>query len=250
MVKLLSVKHKVYKTGFLLLFRGENVKDDYRAYLAEAIATFALVFIGAGAILADRVSGNFGILGIAFAHGLVLMCMVYATGHISGGHVNPAVTIGLYFGRQIKAAKAFGYIVSQLIGATIAGLLLKMIYVSAPAAAHLGTPGLAPGVSFGAGVLIEAVLTFFLVFTVFGVAVDKRAPAGMYGMAIGLVLTFDILAGGVFTGASMNPARTFGPAAASGFWANHLVYWIGPVIGAIVAAMVYTKFLMKSQGGK
>ena len=226
------------------------MKDNHKAYLAEAIATFALIFVGAGAILADSITGKVGLLGIAFAHGLVLMCMVYATAHISGGHVNPAVTIGMWITKNIKTAKAFGYIVSQLIGATVAGFLLKAIFVTAPVSANLGTPGLASGVSFGAGVLIEAVLTFFLVFTIFGVAVDKRAPAGIYGMAIGLVLTFDILVGGVLTGGSMNPARTFGPAVASGFWLNHAVYWIGPIIGSIAAALAYNYLLLKRKKGE
>ena len=220
---------------------------DFPAFLAEAIGTFALVFIGAGTILADNASGGqVGLLGIALAHGLVLMAMVYATGHVSGGHINPAVTIGLLAGRQIKPKKALFYIFSQVCGALLAGFFLSIIFPSAPGSLHLGAPTLGSGVSVFAGIAIEAILTFFLVFTVFGVAVDKRAPAGVYGAAIGLVLVFDILAGGVLTGAAMNPARAFGPALASGFLENQAVYWVGPVAGAILAAFVYSRFLLKS----
>jgi len=216
-----------------------------KAFLAEAVATFSLVFIGAGSILANEITGGgLGLIGIAFAHGLVLMAMIYATGHISGGHINPAVTISMWFTKKIGTKKAIGYIVSQLIGASIAGFLLASIFVSAPASLHLGVTDLAAGISMGQGILLEAVLTFFLVFIIFGTAVDQRAPKGFYGLAIGLVLTFDILVGGALTGASMNPARTFGPAIVSGYWVNHIVYWIGPIIGAITAAVIYNYGLL------
>ena len=218
--------------------------NEYRAYVAEAIATFALVFVGAGSILADS-TAHFGLIGIALAHGLVLMCMIYATAHISGAHINPAVTIGMWATRRISLLNALAYILSQLSGAAVAGLLLKIIFTGTPDALALGTPMLGSSVSFIKGIIVEAILTFLIVFTIFGVAVDKRAPQGMYGVAIGLVLTFDILTGGVLTGASMNPARTFGPAIASGYWTNHAVYWIGPVIGSLVAAIVYTVLLEK-----
>jgi len=219
-----------------------------RALLAEAVGTFALVFIGAGSVLANSFTGGgLGLIGIAFAHGLVLMCMVYATGHISGGHINPAVTIGLWFGRKISSKKAIGYIISQLIGASIAGYLLAAVFTTVPAGLHLGVTDLASGISQEQGIIIETILTFFLVFTVFGVAVDKRAPQGIYGLAIGLVLTFDILVGGALTGAAMNPARAFGPALASGYWATQIVYWIGPIIGALLAAIVYNYGLLKEE---
>ncbi|MDA1196918.1 MAG: aquaporin [Nanoarchaeota archaeon] len=222
--------------------------SNKQAYFAEAIATFGLVFIGAGVVLADAVSGGkIGILGVAIAHGLVLMCMIYATAHISGAHINPAVTIGLLITKNIKAAKAMGYIASQLVGAIVAAVLLKIIFVSAPTTAYLGTPVLASGLSVTGAIIVEAILTFFLVFTIFGVAVDKRAPSGVYGAAIGLVLTFDILVGGILTGAAMNPARAFGPALVSGHFTNHLVYWIGPILGGIVAALMYSRFLLSTK---
>ena len=214
-----------------------------KEYLAELIATFALVFIGAGSVLIEPVSKS-GIIGIALAHGLVLMSMIYAIGHISGAHINPAVTIGMLVTKKINLTKALIYIIFQLIGAVIGAFLLSLIF---PNSLNLGTPALDSGISFWKGIFIEIVLTFFLVFTIFGTAVDKKAPYGVYGFAIGLVLTFDILFGGTLTGASMNPARTFGPALISGFWSNHLVYWIGPILGSIIAALIYDKIFLKKE---
>jgi MIP family channel proteins len=171
--------------------------------------------------------------------------MVTATAHISGGHVNPAVTFAMMITKNITIKKGIGYIVSQLIGATLAGFALRAIF--SPnywSAVNLGTPALASGVPFLNGIFIEAILTFFLVFVIFAVAVDKRATQPVFGFAIGLTIAFDILMGGPLTGASMNPARTFGPALAAGFWENHLVYWIGPLLGAAVAGLVYKKLLI------
>lgn len=226
------------------------MKDELRPYVAEAVATFALCFIGAGAIVTDAYTeGGVGLLGIAMAHGLTLAIMVNATGHISGGHVNPAVTLGFMVTKRIPIAKGLGYIGAQLLGGALAGFALRAIYnPDAWSVVNLGTPALSAGVPFLQGVYLEAILTFFLVFTVFATAVDSRAPKNVYGFAIGLVLVFDILMGGPLTGASMNPARTFGPAVASGYFENHLVYWIGPGIGGAVAALLYHHLLMsKSQ---
>jgi MIP family channel proteins len=207
-------------------------------YLAELISTFSLVFIGAGAIL----SGN-SITGVALAHGLVLMAMIYATAHISGAHVNPAVTIAMWVTKKINIKNTVFYIFAQLLGAAIAGFLLLAIFPNV-AELNLGATSLAPNITLGMGILIEAILTFFLVFTIFGVSVDQRGKNAAFGLAIGVVLTFDILLGGNLTGASMNPARSFGPALASGFWKNHIVYWVGPLIGSITAALIYNKFLL------
>ncbi len=216
---------------------------EWQQYMAEFISTFSLIFIGAGAVAANNVYGNVGLTGIAFAHGLVLMAMIYATGHISGAHVNPAVTFAMWITRRIKTLQALLYIVFQLAGASVAGFLLGIIF-NVTNSGNLGVTSLASGISLINGIIIEAVLTFFLVFTIFGVAVDKRANSNA-GIAIGLVLAFDILMGGNMTGAAMNPARAFGPAIASGFWQNHVVYWIGPLIGASVAALLYQNLFLK-----
>ena len=213
---------------------------DPKKLISEFVGTFALIFIGAGSVATNYISdGALGLLGISTAFGLVVMAMIYATGHISGTHINPAVTIALVATKKMDAKDAPPYILSQLAGAAVAGLTLRVIYPTAIASVHLGTTGLGTNVGFGTGVLVEAILTFLLVFTIFGAAVDKRAPPGFAGFAIGMVVLFDILVGGPLTGASMNPARTFGPALASGYWANHLVYWIGPIIGGVVAALLY-----------
>jgi len=213
---------------------------DPKKLISEFVGTFALVFIGAGSVATNYISnGAIGLVRISTAFGLVVMAMIYATGHISGTHINPAVTIALVATKKMEAKDAVPYILSQLAGAAVAGLTLRVIYPTAVAGVNLGTTGLGTNVGFGTGVLVEAILTFLLVFTIFGAAVDKRAPAGFAGFAIGMVVLFDILVGGPLTGASMNPARTFGPALASGYWVNHLVYWIGPIIGGVIAAFLY-----------
>ena len=211
------------------------------AFVAELVGTFYLVFVGAGAIILDaHTGGGVTLLGIAAAHGLALSIACSITLPISGGHLNPAVTLAMLATKRIAAGKAGGYIVAQLVGATVAGVLLKGFYpAQAVAKSNLGTPALGPGVTFAQGVVIETILTFLLLFTIFGVAVDPRAPQHITGFCIGLTVAFDILAGGPLSGASMNPARTFGPALAAGFWDNHLVYWIGPLLGGLLGAFLY-----------
>ena len=226
------------------------MSDTSRAAVAEAIGTFALCFIGAGAICMNQwTGGQVGLLGIAIAHGAVLAVMISALGHISGGHFNPAVTIALLTAKKIKKNRAVIYIAAQLIGGAAAGYLLTTIIpASTWQAVNLGTPGLGAGVTVPQAVLVEMVLTFFLVLTVFGTAVDSKGSwNAISGFGIGTVLVFDILVGGPLTGAAMNPARTFGPALASGFWTNHLVYWIGPILGGIIASVVYTSVLTKKR---
>lgn len=217
-----------------------------RACIAEAIGTFALCFIGAGSIVLDtKTGGAVGLIGIAIAHGVILSIMISALGGVSGGHFNPAVTIGFLVTKKQEVGAGVSYIISQLIGGTVAGLLLRIIFsADVWQKANLGTPMLGDGVSFGTGILIEIVLTFFLVTAIWGTAVDDRKP-DIGGFGIGLTLTADILMGGPLTGASMNPARTFGPALAGGGFDNHLVYWIGPIIGAIIAAVLYNNILIK-----
>lgn len=217
------------------------MNEDLRSAVAEFIGTFALIFIGCASVVmtADALGNN--LVGVALAHGLTLAVIVTAVGHISGGHINPAVTAGLLVAGKIKAAQAGIYWVAQLLGAAVAALALNAIIpevLTEPV--NLGTPGLLAGFGAGAGVVLEAILTFFLVFVVFATAVDpKGAFDKVAGFAIGLVLTFDILAGGPLTGASMNPARWFGPALATGTWDNAWVYIVGPLAGGILAALVY-----------
>jgi MIP family channel proteins len=213
--------------------------------VAEFIGTFALIFIGVGAIHNDQPGAGMGLLGVALAHGLTIAVMVSATGGISGGHLNPAVTFGLLVGGKIKPANALAYWVAQLAGGAAAGfLLVGMFGANGTAIVAGGTPDLGAGISPCVGIMVELVLTFFLVFVVYGSAVDARAPK-IGGLAIGLTVALDILFGGPLTGGSMNPARTFGPALASGHWNNHYVYWVGPLLGGALAGLIYGRFLIK-----
>ncbi len=226
-----------------------NNRNLPRQCVAEAIGTFALIFIGVGAIYnLGAIPG--GLLGIALAHGLTIAVMVSATAGISGGHLNPAVTFGLLVGGKISLKDSIAYWIAQLAGATAAGFLCVSLLGTAAVAG--GTPDISttllsvPVVSTLQAIIIEAVLTFFLVFVVYGSAVDARAPK-IGGLAIGLTVALDILFGGPLTGAAMNPARTFGPALASGHWNNHLVYWIGPMLGGLLAGLVYGRFLIRNK---
>jgi MIP family channel proteins len=214
--------------------------------LAEFVGTFVFVFIGAGSIVTNAfLHGTVGLIGIALAHGLALSIVISALGATSGGHINPAVTIGFLITRRIIRLLGILYIVAQLVGATLAGLLLKAIFPEAVwQAAQLGTPSLAPNISPGTGILLEAILTFFLLLAVFGTAVDERAPK-IGGFGIGLTVLVDILVGGPLTGAAMNPARTFGPALAGGFWDNNFVYWVGPIIGGVIAVLFYEYVVLR-----
>jgi aquaporin TIP len=209
-------------------------RDWFLRSWAEFVGTFALVFVGVGAIVTGA-----DLVGVAFAHGLAIAVMASAVGHISGGHFNPAVTFGFLVTRRIDPRLAGVYLVAQLLGAIVASLALRALY---PDGLDLdaGVPQLAAGVSAGAGIGIEAILTFFLVWVIFATAADARgAFKSIAGLAIGFTITLDILAGGPLTGAAMNPARSFGPALVQGEWSDFLVYWIGPLIGGGLAALVY-----------
>jgi aquaporin Z len=217
-----------------------------RRLTAEALGTFGLVFVGAAVVV---VNGGFpnsgiGLLGIALAHAVVLSVMVTSTMTISGGHLNPAVTIGLLVGRRIDPVSAAAYIVAQLAAACVAALLVKLLLPHlAVRNALLGVPVIANSVTLGQAIGMELILTFFLVSAVYGTAVSPDAPR-VGGFGIGLVLLFDILVGGPLTGAAMNPARAFGPAVVANQWVGHLVYWIGPIAGGVLAALVWEYVLL------
>lgn len=222
--------------------------------VAEFVGTFALVFFGVGAISADQFlrsttngQSGFGLLGVALAQGLAIGIMVTSLGHISGGHFNPAVTIGLWVTRKFSTFDTLAYWVAQLAGAVAAAYLLRRLPFDAWSSVQLGTPELASGVSLATGIIFEAVMTFFLVFVVFATAIDVQGAFNkIAGFAIGLTVTMGVLLGGPFTGAALNPARAFGPALASNHFTNHGVYWIGPMLGGIVAGWLYdTLFLGK-----
>ena len=217
-----------------------------RNWFAEAIATYALVFFGPLAIILSVVAFGDGlsiesIIMIALAHGAAIGLMVYAFGHISGAHINPAVTIPMMITKKISVADGIGYIIFQLIGAVVAAFSLKAILPEIGAKVNFGTQGGPSELlnnSVMAGITVEIILTFFLVTVIFLTAVHKKAPAGIHGISIGGMVFLLHIVGVPLTGASMNPARTFGPAVVSGFWELHWLYWVAPIIGGIIAGVI------------
>jgi aquaporin Z len=223
------------------------MRDAWRHFLAEFIGTFALVFVGSGAIMGAKLTGSpAGLIEVAMAHGLILAVMVSALMRISG-HFNPAITLGFLATRRIEAMMGAMYIVAQLLGAVAAAYALKATF---PDAVFVATRGGGQAISLditgGQAFLLESIATFFLAFVVFGTAVDPKAPR-IGGLAIGFVVAADILVIGPLTGASMNPARSFGPALASGVFEAQLIYWLAPIAGAVVAALLYD-FLFLRRG--
>jgi aquaporin NIP len=207
-----------------------------RRAAAEALAAFALVFAGCGAIVTDaRYDHALGTVGIALVFGLVIMAMVYATGHLSGAHINPAVTIAFAAARHFPPREAAAYIAAQLAGATAAALLLLAVWPDQPA--ELGAT--VPSVRAASALVCEIVLTAVLMFVITAVATDTRAIGAGAAIAIGGTVGLDALLGGPVTGASMNPARSFGPALASGQWSDFWLYLAGPIAGAALGAFAY-----------
>src|SRR5690242_19804986 len=228
--------------------------DPLRRGFAEFVGTFTLVFAGAGAILSfgklfavaftqgggGQITG-LGLVSVALAHGLAIGVVVSAVGHISGGHFNPAVTLGFLVTRRLETILALTYWLAQITGAAAAALLLRWFFAAAERnAVGLGAPGLGTGISQWQGFVIEIVLTFFLVWVVFATSAD---PGGTFksiaGLAIGFTITLDILMGGPLTGAAMNPARAFGPELVSRHWTDAWVWYVGPLVGGAVAALAY-----------
>ena len=221
------------------------MRDALRHFVSEFIGTFALVFVGGASIIsAAGMQGGAPLLQVALAHGLILALMVSALMRISG-HFNPAVTLGFLVTRRIEAGMAGLYIVAQLIGAMAAAYALKGLV---PAELFNGTHGggqaISIDITFTQAFFLEAIATFFLVFVIFGTAVDERGPK-VGGFAIGLTVAADILAIGPLTGGSMNPARSFGPAVASGVYTAQFIYWIAPIVGGIVAAVLYDQLFLR-----
>lgn len=214
-----------------------------RSLVVEFVGPFTLMFAGGAAIIQ---TGGKDLVAIALAHGLAIGLMIAAAGHISGGVYNPAISVGLIATGKLPPVKGLLYCVVQLLGGLVAALLLRAFFPAGPAdAVNLGTPALGQGVTPTQGLLIEIVLTFFLQFVIFGTAIDKRGPATIAGLAIGLTITMDVVAAGNLTGAVMNPARALGPAIVSGQWTDQWVWWVGPVLGALGAAALYNFVLLE-----
>jgi MIP family channel proteins len=225
------------------------LRNDWRALLAEFVATMMFVFMGTGLLVSyhkDKTSGGglgAGLVSISLGFGLALSTMIYTVANISGGHLNPAVTVGLLLIRQIELFKAIGYIACQIGGGIVGtALMYGVMPDNVTEQIHMGATSLAEGVTPGEGCAIEICLTFILVFTVCATAElsgDLQSMGRFAPLAIGYSVLVDHMIGVPFTGASMNPARSFGPAVVSGYWLNHWVYWVGPIVGGIFAAVVY-----------
>lgn len=244
-------------------FLPRDVIDEWiKPLIAEFIGPFALVFAGAGSIMLALTQGygNGGTLVmVALAHGLAIGLMVAAAGHISGGHYNPAVTIGLFLGGRIGAIKSAAYIIVQLAGATVAAIILNEVFdeTTIPDLLERAVPAVNYATDNDFIIIgrtnafcLEVILTFFLVYVIHGVAVDARGAHAIAPLAIGLTITMDILMAGPLTGAAMNPARHFGPALVSGEWKDAWLYWLAPIIGGIGASIVYNYILIPRDGGQ
>jgi len=221
-------------------------RDLWAAAAAEFVGPLTLVVAGVGAIISTQnLSDGGNLVAVSLAHGLAIGLMVAALGHISGGHFNPAVTISMLATGQIALSRAVTYIVAQVLGATAgAGILTLVFPALGPMGrnnpgVNLGLPGLGPDVSVTGALIMEAVMTFFLVMVIFGTVVDARGPKAIAPLAIGLIITMDILTGGRITGAAMNPARALGPAIVQQDFTNWWIYWVGPIIGGLIAAFAY-----------
>lgn len=223
------------------------MKDTWRHFVAEFVGTFALVFVGGGTIITSPlVMSQTTVLSIALAHGLILALLVSATMHISGGHLNPAVTTGFLVTRRIDPMMAVIHWIAQFLGAIIAAYLLKALYPASVSSTMLmGGQRISADTTLLQAIALEAIATFFLVFVVFGTAVDRRAPK-LGGMAIGLTIAADIMAIGPLTGGSMNPARSFGPAVVTHVFEGQTAYWVGPILGGIVAAVLYDRLFLRN----
>jgi aquaporin Z len=211
-------------------------EDPFRRGLAEFVGAFTLIFIGGGAAIISFSSHD--LVAVALANGLAIGIMVTNLGHISGGHFNPAITLGFVVTRRIKPALAAVYWFSQLLGAVCAAFLLRYFFTQL--AVKVTAPAPAASITDWKALLLEAIMTFFLVWAVWATAVDPRgAFKAIAGLAIGLTISIDVLVGGPVTGAAMNPARAFGPEVAGNTWTGWWIYWIGPIAGALVASLVY-----------
>ena len=218
--------------------------DYFQRAAAEFVGTFALIFVGVGSLTAARTLTDVGL-----AHGLVIAVMVSSVGHISGGHFNPAITFGFFVTRRIAPLLAVVYWVTQFGAAILAALLLKWVLPSAAVTSiKLGVPALGTSVGAGEGLVIEAVLTFFLVWVVFATAADPRGTfKAIAGLAIGFTITLDILMAGALTGGAMNPARALGPMLVHGTWTDFWVWVVGPLAGASVAALLYDVLYLRPE---
>ncbi|XP_066293011.1 aquaporin-8-like [Branchiostoma lanceolatum] len=233
----------------LTLEKDDSSANLYEVYVMPCLAEFVglVIFAFIGTMVTGYVApaGNMWLLSIALAHGFTIALLIVAIGHISGGHLNPAVTLGITIAGGVSWLQGTCYVISQLLGAMVgAGFTRAILPNETYVACAGGTHALGAEVSVGGAILCESIITMILVLTVLLSAVDpSSAGKSLPPLAIGLAVLVGILAGGPFSGGSMNPARAFGPAVAAGVWKNHYVWWVGPVIGGLVAGLMYRLFL-------
>lgn len=226
-----GLKHRLVKNKGELIYSNE-----IREAVTEGIGTFILVLAGTGAIIVNQISdGALTHLGISFVFGAVVAAMIYGTGHISQAHLNPAVTLAFWCSGFFPRRQVLPYIVAQCVGAGLASAFLRLAF------GRVGNLGatLPLNDNWFQSLLLEMILTFILMFVILGSGLDRRAHTGFAGIAIGLTVALEAAFMGPITGASMNPARSFGPALVGGIWQHHWVYWIAPIIGAQLAVLVY-----------
>jgi len=215
--------------------KGWTNSERWRRVGAEMVGTFTIVFAAGGSTVTSQLSGvQLGLLGAAFASGLAVMAMIYAVGHICGAHFNPAVTLAFTLIRHFPLREVPGYIAAQLVGASLAAFIVKLLFGNV---AHLGAN--LPSGGAGQSLALEIIISFFLMFVIMSVATDTRAVGQAAAIAIGVIVTVAILIAGPISGGSMNPARSFGPALLSWSWQDHWIYWVGPITGAALGALVY-----------
>lgn len=215
--------------------RGDAQGMWRRRAVAEAIGTYFLVTIGAGAAMVNAYTdGVIGHAGVALAFAFVVLAMIYAIGHLSGAHINPAVTIAFWAAGSFPTREVLPYLIAQCVGAV--GASLTLLWILGP----VGSLGATiPAIPIGAAFAVEFLLSFVLMFVITAVATDERVTAGFGGLAVGLTVGFDAMMGGPLTGASMNPARSLGPAVAGGIWEAHWIYWMAPIAAMVLAGRVY-----------
>lgn len=222
-----------------LALRGslqQSIASCSREMLAEGIGTFILVFAGTGAVMVNQVSGGaITHLGISFVFGAVVAALIYTLGHISGAHFNPAVTLAFWTSGFFPKRRVLPYVLAQSVGAIAASTLLLIALGSV---AKLGATLPLNG-NWLQSLVLETVLTFILMFVILGSGLDRRAPIGFAGLAIGLTVGLEAAFMGPITGASMNPARSLGPTVVGGIWQHHWLYWVAPIVGAQLAVLVY-----------
>ena len=223
-----------------------SLAETWRRSFVEFLGTFALVFVGVGAIMAVGPEADAGTLEVALAHGLVIAVMISAVGHISGGYFNPAITLGFMLTRRITVLLGVFYWFAQFLGGVLAALLLKWIF---PAASrnptHIGAPA-RHTIALGPALVVEALLTFFLVWVVFATTADPRSTySAIAGIAIGLVVVFDNLMGYPLTGAIINPARALGPQLIGHSWTDAWIWYVGPFAGGAIAALLYDELFLR-----